>query len=207
MPFITFEGVEGSGKSTQLKLAAARLRARSRPVLATREPGGTRIGKILRSALLPSAHRELDSVAEWLLFEADRRQHVVQVLRPALEKERYVLCDRFSDTTEAYQIVGRGLDARLVRRVDALARDGLVPDLTLLYDLEPGAGLARANRRGGRSVGRFERADLEFHEKARRAYLEIARREPERVRVLDASQPVAKLFRDTWRALAERYPV
>ena len=207
MPFITFEGVEGSGKSTQLKLAAARLRARRRPVLATREPGGTRIGRILRSALLPSAHRELDSVAEWLLFEADRRQHVVQVLRPALEKDRYVLCDRFSDTTEAYQIVGRGLDARLVRRVDALARDGLVPDLTLLYDLEPGAGLARANRRGGRSVGRFERADLEFHEKARRAYLEIARREPERVRVLDASQPVAKLFRDTWRALAERYPV
>ena len=207
MPFITFEGVEGSGKSTQLKLAAARLRARRRPVLATREPGGTRIGRILRSALLPSAHRELDSVAEWLLFEADRRQHVVQVLRPALENERYVLCDRFSDTTEAYQIVGRGLDARLVRRVDALARDGLVPDLTLLYDLEPGAGLARANRRGGRSVGRFERADFEFHEKARRAYLEIARREPERVRVLDASQPVAKLFRDTWRALAERYLV
>ena len=104
MPFVTFEGVEGSGKSTQLKLAAARLRARGRPVLATREPGGTRIGRILRGALLPSAHRELDSVAEWLLFEADRRQHVVEVLRPALEKGRFVLCDRFSDATEAYQL-------------------------------------------------------------------------------------------------------
>lgn len=207
MPFITFEGVEGSGKSTQLKLAAERLSARGRPVLATREPGGTRIGRILRGALLPSAHRELDPVAEWLLFEADRRQHVVQVLRPALERGRFVLCDRFSDATEAYQLVGRRLDARLVRRVDALARDGLVPDLTLLYDLDPGAGLARANRRGGRSVGRFERAELEFHEKVRRAYLAIARREPERVKVLDASRPVVRLFRDTWRALAERFPV
>ncbi len=207
MPFITFEGVEGSGKSTQLKLAAARLRARRRPVLATREPGGTRIGRILRGALLPSAHRELDFVAEWLLFEADRRQHAVEVLRPALERGRFVLCDRFSDATEAYQQVGRQLEARLVQRVDALARDGLVPELTLLFDLDPGAGLARANRRGGRSVGRFEKTDLEFHEKVRRAYLAIARREPERVTVLDASLPVDKLFRDTWRALAGRFPV
>lgn len=207
MPFVTFEGVEGSGKSTQLKLAAARLRARGRPVLATREPGGTRIGRILRGAVLPSAHRELDSVAEWLLFEADRRQHVVEVLRPALEKGRFVLCDRFSDATEAYQLVGRRLDARLVRRVDALARDGLVPDLTLLYDLDPGAGLSRAKRRGGRGVGRFERTELEFHEEVRQAYLAIARREPDRVRVLDASRPVEKLFRDTWRALAGRFTV
>lgn len=207
MPFVTFEGVEGSGKSTQLKLAAARLRARGRPVLATREPGGTRIGRILRGAVLPSAHRELDSVAEWLLFEADRRQHVVEVLRPALEKGRFVLCDRFSDATEAYQLVGRRLDARLVRRVDALARDGLVPDLTLLYDLDPGAGLSRAKRRGGRGVGRFERTELEFHEEVRQAYLAIARREPDRVRVLDASRPVEKLFRDTWRALAGRFAV
>lgn len=207
MPFITFEGVEGSGKSTQLKLAAARLRARNRRVLATREPGGTRIGRILRGALLKSAHRELDSVAEWLLFEADRRQHVVEVLRPALERGLFVLCDRFSDATEAYQQVGRRLDGRLVRRVDALARDGLVPDLTLLFDLDPGDGLVRANRRGGRSVGRFERTELEFHEKVRRAYLAIARREPQRVKVLDASQPVEKLFRDTWRALTERFPI
>lgn len=207
MPFITFEGVEGSGKSTQLKLVAARLRARRRPVLATREPGGTRIGRILRAALLPSAHRELDPVAEWLLFEADRRQHVVEVLRPALESGRFVLCDRFSDATEAYQQVGRRLDGRLVRRVDALARDGLVPDLTLLFDLDPADGLKRANRRGGRGVGRFEKAELGFHEKVRRAYLAIARREPERVTVLDASQPVAPLFRDTWRALAGRFAV
>jgi dTMP kinase len=159
----------------------------------------------VRSALLPSAHRELDSVAEWLLFEADRRQHVVEVLKPAIERGRFVLCDRFSDATEAYQQAGRGLDARLVRKVDALARDGLVPDFTLLYDLDPGTGLARANRRGGRSVGRFERAELDFHRRVRDAYLAIARREPHRVQVLDASQPVDRLFRNTWRALAERF--
>ena len=206
MPFITFEGVEGSGKSTQLKLAAARLRRKRRRVLVTREPGGTRIGRILREVLLRKAHRELDSVAEWLIFEADRRQHVVEVIRPALADGLFVLCDRFSDATEAYQQVGRRLDARLVQRVDALARDSVVPDLTLLYDLDPRRGLERANRRGGRSVGRFEETELAFHEAVRRAYLRIAKREPRRVRVLDASLPVADLSRETWRVLSGRFP-
>jgi dTMP kinase len=207
MPLITFEGVEGSGKSTQLAMAAARLKERKRSVLPTREPGGTRIGRLLRGVVLDRKHRELDPVAEWLLFEADRRQHVRQVLQPALAGGRFVLCDRFSDATEAYQQVGRRLDPRLVRRVDALARDGLVPDLTLLYDLDPREGLDRANRRGGESVGRFEETELEFHERVRQAYLAIARREPERVRVLDAHRPVGALFRETWRALAERFDV
>jgi len=205
VPFITFEGVEGSGKSTQLRMAAARLAKKLRPVLATREPGGTRIGRVLRGVVLDRKHRELDPVTEWLLFEADRRQHVREVLRPALERGAFVLCDRFSDATEAYQLVGRNLDARLVRRVDELAREGLAPDLTLLYDLEPREGLERKNRRGGKGVGRFEKTALAFHEKVRRAYLAIARREPGRVRVLDASLPPAELHRETWRALAERF--
>ena len=206
MPFITFEGVEGSGKSTQLRRVADRLRRKRRRVLVTREPGGTRIGRILRGVLLDKSHRELDPVAEWLLFEADRRQHVVEVLRPAVAQGLFVLCDRFSDATEAYQQIGRRLDARLVRRVDELARDALVPDLTLLYDLDPSRGLERANRRGGRSVGRFEKTELEFHQAVRHAYLRIARREPRRVRVLDASRPVAELFRETWKALSDRFP-
>jgi len=206
MPFITFEGVEGSGKSTQLRRVADRLRRKRRRVLVTREPGGTRIGRILRGVLLEKSHRELDPVAEWLIFEADRRQHVVEVLRPAVAEGLFVLCDRFSDATEAYQQVGRRMDARLVRRVDGLARDWLVPDLTLLYDLDPRRGLERANRRGGRSVGRFEETELDFHEAVRRAYLRIAKREPHRVRVLDASRPVAELFRETWKALSERFP-
>lgn len=205
MPFVTFEGVEGSGKSTQLRMAAARLEKKGGKVLATREPGGTRIGRLLRGVLLDRKHRELDPVAEWLLFEADRRQHVMEVLRPALARGDFVLCDRFSDATEAYQLVGRRLDARLVRRVDELARDGLAPDLTLLYDLEPREGLDRKNRRGGRGVGRFEQTELGFHESVRRAYLAIAKREPERVRVLDASRSPEALFRETWRALAERF--
>lgn len=206
MPFITFEGVEGSGKSTQLRLVAARLRRKRRRVLVTREPGGTRIGRILREVVLEKSHRELDSVAEWLIFEADRRQHVVEVIRPALAEGLFVLCDRFSDATEAYQQVGRQLDARLVRRVDELARDALVPDLTLLYDLDPRKGLERANRRGGRSVGRFEETELEFHEAVRRAYRRIAKREPQRVRLLDASRPVSELARETWKVVSQRFP-
>jgi dTMP kinase len=156
--------------------------------------------------VLAKAHRELDPVAEWLLFEADRRQHVVEVLRPAVSKGLLVLCDRFSDATEAYQLVGRRLDARLVRRVDELARDSLVPDLTLLYDLDPRKGLERANRRGGRSVGRFEETEIDFHEAVRQAYLRIAKREPKRVRVLDASLPVGELSDRTWQAITERFP-
>jgi dTMP kinase len=205
VPFITFEGVEGSGKSTQLTRAARRLAARGHASLATREPGGTRIGRVLRSVVLGRANRELDPIAEWLLFEADRRQHVREVLRPALAQGVFVLCDRFSDATEAYQQVGRRLDARLVARVDALARDGLVPDLTLLYDLDPREGLHRKKIRGGRGVGRFEETELAFHRKVRRAYLAIAKREPERVTVLDARLPVDELARETWRVLAERF--
>jgi dTMP kinase len=205
VPFITFEGVEGSGKSTQLTRAARRLAARGHATLPTREPGGTRIGRVLRGVVLGRANRELDPIAEWLLFEADRRQHVREVLRPALDRGVFVLCDRFSDATEAYQQVGRRLDARLVARVDALARDGLVPDLTLLYDLDPREGLDRKKTRGGRGVGRFEETELAFHRKVRRAYLAIAKREPERVTVLDARLPVDELARETWRVLAGRF--
>jgi dTMP kinase len=205
VPFITFEGVEGSGKSTQLRRAAARLKRSGRTVLATREPGGTRIGRVLRSVVLGKAHREIDPVAEWLIFEADRRQHVREILKPALARGQFVLCDRYSDATEAYQQVGRRLDARLVAKVDELARDGLAPDLTLLYDLDPREGLDRKTRRGGRGVGRFEETELEFHVRVRRAYLAIARRDRRRVRVLDATRPVDQLAADTWAALAERF--
>lgn len=205
MPFITFEGVEGSGKSTQLTRAARRLKAQGYASLTTREPGGTRIGRILRGVVLDKTYRELDPIAEWLLFEADRCQHVREVLRPALDRGLFVLCDRYSDATEAYQQIGRRLDGQLVARVDEVARDRLAPDLTLLFDLDPREGLERKNRRGGRGVGRFEETELAFHRKVRRAYLAIAKREPERVRVFDASLPVGELARETWKALTERF--
>jgi dTMP kinase len=205
MPFLTFEGVEGCGKSTQLRLSAARLRERGHRVVETREPGGTPVGERLRAVLMDPDQTQLDAITEWLLIEADRCQHVREVLRPAVDSGAFVLCDRYSDSTEAYQLAGRGVDAEAVRRVDALARAGLVPDLTLLYDLEPEAGLARARERDGARVGRFEGADLGFHRAVRAAYLEIARREPDRVAVVRGDGDSAAVFAGTWRWIEERF--
>jgi dTMP kinase len=205
MPFVTFEGVEGSGKSTQMRLAAARLRATGREVLETREPGGTAIGATLRGILMDTGNTHLDPVTDWLLYEADRRQHVLETLKPALKRDVFIMCDRYSDATEAYQQAGRGLDPATVQLVDAIARDGLMPDLTLLYDCDPRDGLARAQRRDGGELGRFEAAHLDFHERVREAYLAIARREPGRVAVISSSAPKEEVSRETWNRLAERF--
>ncbi len=205
MPFITFEGVEGCGKSTQLAMAGSRLRAIGAPVLETREPGGTQIGRGIRNILMDASYADLDPIAEWLLLEADRRQHVREVLRPAIARNVFVLCDRYSDATEAYQQEGRGLDRAAVGLVDALAREGVVPDLTLLYDLDPEQGLSRAQRRDGQRAGRFESADIAFHRRVRTAYLEIAKREPARMAVIDARNAVERVFEETWRLISERF--
>jgi dTMP kinase len=205
MPFVTFEGVEGSGKTTQLRLTLAKLKKSGIRAIQTREPGGTRIGQTLRSLVLKSRKSPLDPIAEWLIFEADRRQHVAEVLKPALTRGEFILCDRYSDATEAYQQVGRGIDAKLVQIVDSFARDGLVPDLTFVYDLDPAIGLKRTRRRDGMVTGRFEGAELAFHIAVRNAYLAIATREPKRVSVIDASRQPRQVFVDTWRRLSERF--
>ena len=205
MPFITFEGVEGCGKSTQLRLLAGRLGELGRAVRATREPGGTPVGEKIRTVLLDPAHAALDPVAEWLLIEAARRQHVREVLAPGRSGDVFLLCDRFSDSTEAYQVAGRGLDARLVADLDARVRDGTAPDLTLLYDLDPAEGLARAGRRDAGATGRFEAEDLALHERVRAAFLAIARREPERVAVVPASADADAVFAETWSIVAGRF--
>ena len=204
MPFVTFEGVEGCGKTTQLRRVAARLRDRRTPVLETREPGGTTIGGRIREILLDVANTHLDPAAEWLLYEADRRQHVVETIRPALARLDFVLCDRFSDSTEAYQQAGRGIEASAVAFVDAIARDGIQPDLTLVFDLDPAEGLKRARGRDGHT-GRFEAADFRFHERVREAFLEIARRESERVRVVAAAGTADEVFTRSWEAVATRF--
>jgi len=204
MPFVTFEGGEGSGKSTQLAMAARRLRDLGHDVLETKEPGGTAIGQKIRAILMDVAHTHLDPISEWLLYEADRRQHVQEQLRREVESGRFVLCDRYSDTTEAYQQVGRGVEGDLVRRVDALARGGLMPDLTLIYDVEPDVGLARAKRRD-RHVGRFEGAEIDFHRRIREAYHAIARREPLRVGLIAAAAGPEEVFVETWRRIRERF--
>jgi dTMP kinase len=207
VPLVTFEGVEGCGKSTQLALLSERLRAARRPVVATREPGGTPIAEKIRAILLDAAHAELDSVAEWLLIEAARRQHVREVLAPALARGAFVLCDRFADSTEAYQAAGRGLDADLVAALDVRVREGLSPDLTLLYDLDPELGLARARRRDREAPGRFEAEELALHQRVREAYLAIARREPERVRVVSADGTADAVFARTWEIVSQRFPL
>ena len=204
MPFITFEGVEGCGKSTQLKLLDDRLRAAGRDVRATREPGGTPLGERLRALLLDGARAPLDPIAECLLFEADRRQHLVEVIRPALAAGAWILCDRFSDSTEAYQSAGRGLDSAFIEAVDGRVRDGISPDLTLLYDLDAAEGLARTRRRDART-DRFQSEELAFHERVRRHFLEIARREPDRVVVVPAHGDAAAVFAETSRIVAERF--
>ncbi|MEO8430513.1 MAG: dTMP kinase [Acidobacteriota bacterium] len=206
MPFLTFEGVEGCGKTTQLARAAARLRERNFDVVETREPGGTEIGEKIRDILMDVGNSGLDAGAEWLLLEADRRQHVSQVLQPALERGAFVLCDRYSDSTEAYQANGRGLDSGAVAFVDAIARQGLTPDLTLIYDLDPAVGLQRARGRDGRD-GRFESSDMGFHERVRGAYLAIARREHLRVRLLSGDGPPDEIFEATWTAISERFGI
>jgi dTMP kinase len=204
MPFITFEGVEGSGKSTQLARLAERLSARGLAVRRTREPGGTALGERLRAILLDPAQTGLDPVAEFLLFEADRRQHVREVIRPGLEGGGWVLCDRFSDSTRAYQSGGRGLDAEWVAAVDDRVRDGLVPDLTLLFDVPPAVGLARARSRDSRE-GRFEAEELAFHERVWSAFHAIARREPSRVVIVDAQQEKASVAQRTWAAVSKKF--
>lgn len=204
MPFVTFEGVEGCGKSTQLARAADALRSAGREVLATREPGGSDIGRKIRDILMDVGHRDLEPAAEWLLLEADRAQHVAQVLKPALEAGAFVLCDRYSDSTEAYQARGRGVDPDAVRLVDAIARAGLVPELTLLYDVDPALGLERARRRD-KGAGRFESAEMAFHERVRTAYLDIARREPARVVVISADRAAEDVFSSTWDAISRRF--
>lgn len=188
--FITFEGIEGCGKSTQIRRLARRLKTLGVPVVSTLEPGGTPIGQGIRKILLDAGNRNLSPLGELMLYAADRIQHVREVILPALSRGTWVLCDRYADATEAYQGWARGQDRRLVRRVNDLATQGLVPDMTLLLDLAVEKGLARAIRRnkavphGGQD--RFEKEDLSFHRAVRRAYLHMARRHPQRFVVIDA---------------------
>jgi dTMP kinase len=193
--FITFEGIDGSGKSTQLRLLGNFLRANGCDALLTREPGGTTLGLRLRAALL-DAMEEVDPLTELLVFAADRAQHVRRVLRPALATGRVVISDRYADATIAYQGVGRGFAPELISQIVQLATDGLKPDLTLLFDLPIEESINRTARRStGKSSGKLsrDRLDIEkadFHARVRDAYLQIALAEPERVKLIDTSGPI-----------------
>ncbi len=190
--FITFEGIEGSGKSTHLRHLATHLRSVGRPVLETREPGGTPAGATIRRLLLGEDAVPLTSMAELFLYCADRTQHVAELIRPALAGGRVVLCDRFSDSTLAYQGFGRGLDLGAIRALDERARTGLAPALTFLFDCPVMEGLRRVRERRERG-DRFERESEEFHARIRAGFQTLAAAEPERFRVLDSTQPVEQV--------------
>lgn len=182
--FITLEGADGCGKSTQAELLAEVLLARGREVVRLREPGGTPISEKIRSLLLDSANAEMVPEAELLLYEASRAQLTRQVIEPALERGAVVLCDRYYDSTYAYQAGGRGLDETIVRQSNVLGSCGRVPDRTLVLDLDPAIGYARATAGG---ADRMEAEGLAFQERVRAAYLRLADEEPARVRVVDAA--------------------
>lgn len=184
--FITFEGIDGCGKTTQLRLLAAELRVRGLKVVSTREPGGTSLGQKLRAALL-DVQEQVDPLAELLVFAADRAQHVRQHLLPALEANQIVLSDRYADATAAYQGAGRGFEPGLIQEIIQLATGGLMPDLTLLFDLSVPESAVRTRRRvAAKNTDRLDIEDAEFHTRVRNAYLEIAKAHPERIRVIDA---------------------
>jgi dTMP kinase len=188
--FVTFEGLDGSGKSTQLRLAADWLRSQGRDVVATHEPGGTALGGAIRELFLDSRWGRMDGVVEMLLVGASRRQHVVEVIAPALERGAWVLCDRYSDSTWAYQGGGRGVPAEMIRTADGLATGGLLPDLTLLFDLPAAEARQRGHSPRRAAVGRVDRLDAEelaFYERVREGFLARAAAEPARFHIVDSS--------------------
>jgi dTMP kinase len=190
--FITFEGIEGSGKSTQISRLLQYLTEQRRPATLTREPGGTPIGDQVRRILLDPLNRLLDPTAELLLYAASRAQHLREVIRPALAVGRIVLCDRFSDATIAYQGYGRGLSVPVIRELDRIVTAGLRPRLTVLLDLPAETGLGRARGRntsqGLHGEARFENEDIAFHGLVRNGYLQLAKEEPERIRMVNAAR-------------------
>jgi dTMP kinase len=204
--FITFEGPDGSGKSTQARLLAQRLRGEGRAVLESVEPGGTPIGQQIRRILLDPANKELAPTAELLLMFAARAQNVEQWILPALQQGTIVISDRFTDSSIAYQGAGRGLGRNTVLELDRIACRGLVPDLTICIDLDTETGLARALARGGMET-RLEEQAIEFHHKVREAYHELAQCEPQRFRLIDGHGTPDAIAAKVWEQVMPLLPI
>ncbi len=201
---ITFEGLDGCGKTTQLELEAERLSRQGRSVTATKEPGGTTVGRQIREIVLNAAGGPLSASTELTLMFAARSQHIEEVILPALKSGNVVLCDRFTDSTIAYQGYGRGIPLDAIRTLEDLLCHGVRPDLTLLLDIDPETAAQRTgsrNRAALQKGARFEEEGLEFFRRVRRGYREIARREPERVRMLDARAGIAEVHEQVRRSV------
>jgi dTMP kinase len=202
--FITLEGGEGAGKSTQVKRLAASLRQKGLEVLTTREPGGSPGAEEIRALLVHGAPGRWDALTETLLVYAARADHVKHVIGPALVKNQWVISDRFSDSTYAYQGAGRGLERETIRRIDSVVLDDFHPDLTLMLDLDVETGLKRAAKRGAAET-RFESFGHDFHERLRQGFLDIARRDPGRCMVIDANGDEDKVAAAIWSAVTGRF--
>lgn len=202
--FITFEGGDGSGKTTQIKALAAALEARGVAVTLTREPGGSPGAEDIRNLLVTGAPGRWDPLSETLLLYAARHDHVERVIKPALAEGQWVLCDRFSDSTYAYQGAGGGLNRETIRRIESVSIADFKPELTLVLDLPVEVGLGRTQKRGDDET-RFEQFDVAFHEKLRQGYLELARRGRERYVVIPADPAVDEVSASIWQAVADKF--
>ena len=202
--FITFEGGEGCGKSTVLKAIKERLESEGVSVVLTREPGGTPIAEQIRNVILDKGNTAMDGRTEALLYAASRRQHLVEKIWPALQEGKTVLCDRYLDSSLAYQGGARGLGIDEVLSIKLFATEGTYPDLTLLFDLEPEQGLARIAANQNREVNRLDLEKLDFHHQVRNNFLALAKRYPDRYVIIDASQPLADVIEDAYKAIKER---
>lgn len=206
--FITFEGIEGCGKSTQINLLAAQLQQQGHQVLLTREPGGCPIADQIRGLLLDADNHAMVPMTELMLYAAARSQHLAEVVQPSLAAGTLVLCDRFSDATRAYQAFGRGIDRQIMESLNDLACNGLTPDLTLLLDCPVEVGLARARQRIAGSNGpkeeRFELESLHFHQRVRNGYLQLAAEEPDRFAVINAAAPQDQVATTILQAVQSR---
>ncbi len=199
--FITLEGGEGVGKSTNIEYLRSLLRAQQIRFIETREPGGTPLAEEIRTLLLAEREEPVSSDCELLLMFAARAQHLAQLIKPALTRGDWVLCDRFTDATFAYQGGGRQLDGQRIAQLEQLVQGALRPDLTLLLDVPVDVGMARARQRG--ELDRFERQQLDFFERVRQAYLQRATAEPDRFRIIDAAQPLTQVQQQIGQVMQE----
>ena len=202
--FITVEGIEGVGKTTNMAFVEQTLRAAGCEVVVTREPGGTALGEAIRGLLLDPHYTGMDPVCELQLMFAARAEHLAKVIRPALAQGQWVLCDRFTDATFAYQGGGRGIDTGIIERLETLVQGGFRPDLTLLLDVPVEIGLARASERS--TPDRFEQEKVDFFERVRQAYLQMAAAAADRYRIIDASRPLDAVQLQLLEALAQITP-
>lgn len=209
---ITFEGGDGTGKTTQLKSLENHLGARGIACTSTREPGGTSLGKLVRQVLVEVGEQPITSPTELFLYLADRAQHVREVVSPAVKSGRVVLCDRYTDSTLAYQGYGRGIDLHLLHTLNDMASEDIHPDLTFLLDCPVEVGLSRTARRqlrrgrGAKTEDRFEREKIEFHKRVRQGFLKLARAEPDRIHVIDAARSIHEVSEEIKKIVDQKLP-